>query len=158
MKDQVCTASNGFNLFGNIAFSNWAYKSIRFALSIIFIWSGVSKLLDQQSFAVIIESYGLIPGSWVLTVSVLLPLIELIGGVRLRLDLRGSLTTFAGLLLLFMLILGYGIWMGLDVDCGCFGPDDPESEAFLYPYSWRVLRSERPMGWSKLKKSLRRNG
>ena len=31
---------------------------------------------------------------------------------------------------LFMAILGYGISMGLDVDCGCFGPEDPESKAF----------------------------
>jgi uncharacterized membrane protein YphA (DoxX/SURF4 family) len=174
MKDQVCTASNGFKLFGNIAFSSWAYRSIRFTLGGVFIWSGVSKLADPQSFAVIIDAYGLIPDSWVLPVSVFLPLIELIGGVGLLLDLRGSLTTIAGLLLLFMLILGYGIWMGLDLDCGCFGPDDPEAKAYhglrpalyrdffmgaaiLYLYSWRAFRSERPMAWSELHNSIRRN-
>jgi hypothetical protein len=29
-----------------------------------------------------------------------------------------------------MAVLGYGIWMGLDIDCGCFAPQDPESKAF----------------------------
>jgi len=38
-------------------------------------------------------------------------------------------------------MLGYGIWIGLDVDCGCFGPEDPESEAFhsLKISLWRDL-------------------
>jgi uncharacterized membrane protein YphA (DoxX/SURF4 family) len=174
MKELVYTASNGFSLFGNIAFSKWGYRFIRFTLSAVFIWSGISKLADPQSFAVIIDAYGLIPGSWVMPVSVLLPFIEVIGGAGLLVDLRGSLTTIAGLLLLFMLILGYGIRMGLDVDCGCFGPEDPEAKAFhglrpalyrdffmggaiLYLYLWRVFRSERPMAWPELKNSLRRN-
>ncbi len=175
MKDLVCAASNGFSLFGNIAFSKWAYRPIRFTLGTVFIWSGVSKLANPHSFSVIIGAYGLINDSWVLPVSLFLPLIELFGGVGLLLDLRGSLTTIAGLLLLFMLILGYGIWMGLDVDCGCFGPEDPEARAYhglrpalyrdffmgaaiLYLYSWRAFRSERPMAWSEFKNSLRRNG
>jgi uncharacterized membrane protein YphA (DoxX/SURF4 family) len=174
MKNLVCAASSGFTLFGNIALSNRTYGFIRISLSAIFMWSGVSKLADPQSFAVIIGAYGLIPDSWVLPVSVLLPLIELIGGAGLLFDLRGSLTAVGGLLLLFMLILGYGIWMGLDVDCGCFGPQDPEAKAFhglrpalyrdfcmgaaiVYLYSWRVFRSERPSAWSGLKNSLRRN-
>jgi hypothetical protein len=46
------------------------------------------------------------------------------------LDIQGSLVVITGLLGFFMVILGYGIWMGLDVDCGCFGPDDPETRAF----------------------------
>jgi hypothetical protein len=29
-----------------------------------------------------------------------------------------------------MAVLSYGIWMGLDVDCGCFGPEDLEAKAF----------------------------
>jgi hypothetical protein len=90
-------------------------------------------------------------------------------------DLRGSPTIIAGLLALFMLIMGYGIWMGLDVDCGSFGPEDPEANAYhglrpapyrdffigaaiLYLYSWRVFRSKRPMASPELKKSIRRNG
>jgi len=175
MKDLVYTASSGFSVFRNIAFSMWSYRFARLAISVVFIWSGVSKLADPQSFAVIIDAYGLIPDSWVLPVSLLLPLIEVIGGMGLLLDLRGSLATIAGLLLLFMLILGYGIWMGLDVDCGCFGPDDPEAKAYhglrpalyrdffmgaaiLYLYTWHVFRSERPMAWPELKNSLRRNG
>ena len=62
-------------------------------------------------------------------VAIGLPLLEVTAGTGLLLDIRGSLAMIAGLLLLFMVVLGYGIWMGLDVDCGCFGPEDPEAEA-----------------------------
>jgi hypothetical protein len=57
-------------------------------------------------------------------------LLEVIAGIGLLFDIRGSLALITGLLVLFMVVLGYGIWMGLDVDCGCFGPEDPEAEAF----------------------------
>lgn len=40
--------------------------------------------------------------------------------------LRGSLAVIAAMLVFFMVVLGYGIRLGLDIDCGCFGPDDPE--------------------------------
>jgi hypothetical protein len=53
--------------------------------------------------------------------------------------------------------------MGLDVDCGCFGPEDPEAEAFhglrlslyrdlammagvFFIYGWRRYRAIRPTG------------
>jgi hypothetical protein len=74
--------------------------------------------------------------------------------------MQGSLAAIAGLLMLFAAVLAYGIWMGLDVDCGCFGPDDPEAEAFhglrlslwrdlamcagvAFIYAWRRYRAEK---------------
>ena len=33
------------------------------------------------------------------------------------------------LTLMFLLVLGYGIHAGLDIDCGCFGVNDPAGSA-----------------------------
>ena len=88
------------------------------------------QTLFPESFAVIIEAYGIIPDGWVTPMSIGLPVLEVILAVGLLLDIRGSLAGTAALLALFMAILGYGIHLGLDVDCGCFGPEDPEAEAF----------------------------
>jgi rhodanese-related sulfurtransferase len=72
-----------------------------------------------------------------------------------------------------MAILGYGIWMGLDVDCGCFGPEDPESRAYhglrsalyrdfmmlagvLYLYAWRAYRQKSPVKLSDVISSIRK--
>jgi uncharacterized membrane protein len=106
--------------------SRWPYRSIRWSLSVVFLYSGILKLLDPKSFAVVIEAYSLIPEAWLMPVAVILPALEIIAAFGLVWDIRWSLETITGLLILFMMILGYGIYMGLDVDCGCFGPDDPE--------------------------------
>jgi uncharacterized membrane protein len=106
------------------------YRLVRMAISIVFIVSGITKLMAPKEFSVIIESYGLIPDAWILPAAVFLSVLEAAAGFGLLLDIRGSLAVITGLLTLFMAVLGYGIWLGLDIDCGCFGPQDPESKAF----------------------------
>ena len=147
----------------NDLITRWIYRITRWGLALIFIYAGGLKLINPQAFAVIIEAYGLIPESWVLPVAVLLPLAEVVAGIGLIFDIRGSLGAIAGLLVLFMAILGYGMWMGLDVDCGCFGPEDPEGQAYasirpafyrdaammagvICLYIWRIRRDFRPAG------------
>jgi uncharacterized membrane protein YkgB len=120
-------------------------------------------LLEPEIFALLIEAYGIGPGGLIMPVAVGLPVLEVIAGIGLLLDVRGSLALITGLLVLFMVVLGYGIWMGLDVGCGCFGPEDPKAEAFhglrlslfrdlvmmagvIFLYGWRRYRAIRPTG------------
>ena len=141
---------------------DWSYPATRWVLGFMFLYSGGMKLLDPITFAVLIEAYGLVPDGLLLPVAVILASLEVIAGVGLVLDIRGSLSVIAGLLALFIAILGYGIHMGLDVDCGCFGPEDPEAEAFhglrpalyrdlvmlagiVFLYGWREYRTIRPI-------------
>ena len=94
--------------------------------------------------------------------AVFLPLLEMIFGLGLLLDIKGSLAGITGLLMLFTAILGYGIRLGLDVDCGCFGPQDLESRAYhslrpalyrdfamiagvIFLYLWRQYHSIKPV-------------
>lgn len=107
-----------------------SYFIIRTLLAVVFIWAGLSKLVEPEVFAVLIDAYGLIPDLWVMPTAVLLPLLEVIAGLGLLMDLRGSLAVIAALLLLFIGILAYGIHLGLDIDCGCFAPDEPEAKAY----------------------------
>ncbi len=81
-------------------------------------------------FAVLIDAYGIVPDIMLMPVAVFLPTLEVAAGIGILFDIKGSLTIILGLVVLFLLILGYGIHMGLDVDCGCFGPEDPEVKAF----------------------------
>lgn len=106
------------------------YTLVRIAIGAVFVWSGTIKMLDHRHFAVIIEAYGLIPEAAVIPTALCLSLFELLAGFGLIWDVQGSLVMITGMLLLFMAILGYGLWLGLDVDCGCFGPQDPEAEAY----------------------------
>jgi uncharacterized membrane protein YphA (DoxX/SURF4 family) len=138
------------------------YHLIRVLISVIFLWSGISKLMNPTEFAVIIDAYGLMPEDWILPLAIILPLLEVIFGFGLLLEIRGFLAGITSLLMLFVAILGYGIWLGLDIDCGCFGPKDPEAEAFhslrpalyrdfvmitgvVYLYFWRRYQSIKPV-------------
>lgn len=145
----------------------WFYRGVRVFLGAVFIYSGLTKLLDHQSFSIIIESYGIIPQAIVWPVAIALALLELASGAGLVLDVQWSLGIITALLVLFMIILGYGLWLGLDVDCGCFGPDDPEGKAYhslrpalyrdigmffavIYLFLWRRMQSLRPFQFSKI--------
>jgi len=141
---------------------DWIYKLSRWTLGIIFIYAGFVKLLEPKTFAVLIEAYGILPEDLLMPVAIVLPALEVAGGIGLLCEIEGSLAGITGLLVLFIIILGYGIRMGLDVDCGCFGPDDPEAKAFhglrdsLYRdlamlagigfmYGWRRYRAIQPV-------------
>lgn len=110
--------------------SIWPYRVVRWALSITFFYAGITKLIDLEAFGIIIDAYGLLPENLIMPVAIILPGLEVVAAVGLIFDMRGCLIVITGLLILFLGILGYGIWMGLNIDCGCFAPEDPESRAY----------------------------
>ena len=136
----------------------WLARSARLLISVAFLYAGVIKLTDPQRFAVIIDGFGLLPESLILPIAIILPVLEIVTAAGLLLNSRVCLYSVAGLMSLFIAVLGYGISMGLDVDCGCFGPEDPEQAyhglrtalyrdlGFLVPvlylfwFQWRVDR------------------
>lgn len=140
---------------------------MRLAIGLIFIWSGIAKLVDPQSFALIIQAYGLIPQAVILPAAVSLAFLEVLAGAGLIFEQPYMLALITALLFLFMLVLGYGLWLGLDVDCGCFGPGDPEGLAYHglrpalyrdlvllagigYLYFWRLRQSWQPVSPTRL--------
>ena len=148
------------------------YPLVRWVLAAIFIYAGAIKLLEPAGFATLIEAYGIIPAPMLMPLAVVLPALEVAAGIGLLFDLEGCLAVIAGLLVLFVAILVYGIWMGLDVDCGCFGPEDPEAKAFhglrpslyrdmamlsgvAFIYALRRRRAVKPLKLSRLIKALR---
>lgn len=102
----------------------------RWGLGLVFIIAGGAKLASPATFATLIDAYGIAPEGLLMPVAVALPLIEVVAGIGMLFDMRGSLSVITVLLLFFIVILSYGLWMGLDVDCGCFSPGDPEAKAF----------------------------
>lgn len=106
------------------------YILTRCVIGAIFIYAGIVKLAEPKVFAVLLDAYGILPEVMIMPAALGLPLLEIVAGTGLIFNIRGSLTTITSLLILFIVVLGYGISMGLDIDCGCFGPDDPEQEAY----------------------------
>lgn len=101
-------------------------RLLRWALAVVFLYSGLVKVLDPQRFAAVIAGFGLLPHDLVYPFALLLPVAEIAIGLGTLFAVRGSLTALTALLLVFMAALAWGIHLGLDIDCGCFGPEDPE--------------------------------
>jgi len=137
------------------------YRLCCWTLGIVFVYAGVSKLITPKIFAVLIDAYGIVPDIMLMPVAVFLPALEVASGIGILFNIKGSLTIILGQVVLFLLILGYGIHMGLDIDCGCFGPEEPEALAFhglrtafnrdlillagiCFAFGWRRFRGIRP--------------
>ena len=104
--------------------TRWPDRVIRGVLAFLFIYGGGLKLMDPKAFAAALSHYDLIPEMLLPVVAVVLPALEVVAGMALLFNLPGGLTVITGLLVLFVAVLGYGILTDLNVDCGCFGPEE----------------------------------
>lgn len=102
------------------------YTLGRLGLAGVFAVSGVVKSFSAHDFARIIGDYGLIPAGLLFPAALFLIACELAAGLGLLFEVRHSLTLASTLLAVFMGVLSYARFLGLDVDCGCFGPSAPE--------------------------------
>ena len=111
--------------------SRWPDRVIRGILAFLFIYGGGLKLMDPKAFAAALSHYDLVPEMLLPVVAVGLPALEVIAGMALLFNLPGGLTVITGLLALFVAVLGYGILTDLNVDCGCFGPEEVAGQQSL---------------------------
>lgn len=144
-----------------LLFSKKTYSLLRIFLGLIFIGSGTIKILDLESFSNVIEAFAILPPELCYPFAVIVSFSEIIFGLGLVMDLKGSLTAIFLMLLVFAAVISYAILMGYDIDCGCFGPQDPEAKAFaglklslardlcmiaggIYLYLWRFKNNHHP--------------
>ncbi|GKT10974.1 MauE/DoxX family redox-associated membrane protein [Desulforhabdus sp. TSK] len=120
-------------------YSPWLYRASRIFLGCIFIWAGGAKLIRPRTFARTISGWDLLPYDMLIPVAIGLPAIELLAGLGLVFSIRGSLSVITGLLLAFLVLLGRGILDNLNIDCGCFSPDDLHSQKSLMIAFYRDL-------------------
>jgi len=108
----------------------WLDLSARWVISLIFLAAAVPKLFDVHGFAAVIDAYGILPDIFLLPTAVVVPVVEIFLAVGLIFNRLKSKIEVVLVLLFFIILLSYSIWQGLDIDCGCFGPEDPEFKAF----------------------------
>ena len=111
--------------------SIWSYRLARTALGGLFLWSGTAKLMAPEAFARIVSVYELVPDSLLVPVVYGLPMLEVIAGVGLILDIQYALSMIVAMLLLFLAVLHFGILRGLEVDCGCFSAGELAEQSSL---------------------------
>ena len=108
----------------------WVDRFCRWGMGAFFLVAAVPKLFDVGGFAQVIGAYAILPEPFLVPMAVILPIVEIGLAFGLLRNHSPAKIGVALLLLLFIAVLSYAIWLGLDIDCGCFGPEDPESQAF----------------------------
>jgi uncharacterized membrane protein YphA (DoxX/SURF4 family) len=91
-------------------------------LGAIFLYAGLSKFMNLDGFAGILKNYKMLPVNTVGIVSILLPLLEIICGALLILNIfpRQMAIILVGLLIVFILAIAINLVRGIHINCGCF--------------------------------------
>ncbi|MDD8020722.1 MAG: DoxX family membrane protein [Acidobacteriota bacterium] len=99
----------------------------------VFIWAGVSKIVDPLSFAQDVRSYQLVGQTLSFLTALFLPWVELIAGVWLIAGIypRASAMLISCLLAFFIILVAITIARGLNVECGCFGTFSRRADIWL---------------------------
>lgn len=116
--------------WGNINSSSLLDLAARWLLAAVFFGASIPKIFSPNSFAEVIGAYGLVPEVFLFPVALTICWGEFFTAIGLVLKKRWALIATLIFMLVFIVVLSYGIYLGLDIDCGCFGPDDPEHRAF----------------------------
>ncbi len=98
------------------------YELAYYLITAVLLFSGVSKIMDINPLIDTLEEVKL-PHDLIITTATLLPITEIGLGIMLlfRIEQRTALRITAILFLVFFLFSVYGMILGLEEDCGCFG-------------------------------------
>ncbi len=103
----------------------WLLIAGRLGIAVIFLYAGIAKVREPWlQFAVSIESFKIVPDTWLEPLARTLPWVEIALGAALLLPgiLARWLTLIASGMLAWFLFIGVRAYAkGLTVDCGCFG-------------------------------------
>ena len=122
----------------------------RLLLAAVFLYAGVIKVADVQSFYIAILNFKVVGPATAAWIAVYLPWLEILVGAGLVLPslVRGALLWTFGLLTGFLAMLAQAWIRGIDIECGCFGPGAgrgaPEAIAMdlvLLGIAWFAARS-----------------
>jgi uncharacterized membrane protein YphA (DoxX/SURF4 family) len=102
-----------------------SYHLCRLLLGGVFLWAGSVKAFDVTAFAGQVAAYQVLPYAWNYALAAMLPYIELLAGGLLLANVRVRSAALLTALLngIFSVVLLSVLVRGLDIDCGCFGPD-----------------------------------
>jgi uncharacterized membrane protein YphA (DoxX/SURF4 family) len=95
---------------------------LKWLVAAIFIFAGISKLLNPATFARDIDNYRLLPYLLVTLMAIILPWLEVLCGIFLIVGSwkRGAAFVLLVLTFMFLIAISSAIARGLDISCGCF--------------------------------------
>jgi hypothetical protein len=96
-------------------------RLLHWPLALLFLYSGCVKLFNLSQFEQAVGEFGIVLDSLVGPTAFIVCVVELGLALALWQQKSWSILATATLLCGFLGVLSYGIAIGLDIECGCFG-------------------------------------
>ncbi|MCU0643046.1 MAG: DoxX family membrane protein [bacterium] len=95
---------------------------VRWLIAAIFIFAGITKILNPENFARDIDNYRMLPYLLVTIMAIILPWLEILCGIFLIIGKweKGAAFMLLILTMMFLIAMSSAIFRGLDITCGCF--------------------------------------
>lgn len=122
----------------------WVALAVRLYLGWLFLAACWHKILHPDAFALDVATYQLLPRYTIHLFAILVPWLEFVVGVCLLIGyrVRAAALLVWMLLLSFTVALGWALYLGLDMSCGCFASQSAAGEDAI---SWRTM--VRDLSW-----------
>ncbi|MDX9802396.1 MAG: MauE/DoxX family redox-associated membrane protein [Spirochaetia bacterium] len=106
----------------------------RVLLGVVFIYAGVSKILNPDQFAQGVMNYRIVPPVSVNLFAIVLPWLELVSGIFLLVGFLsgGSIVIITVLMAIFSGAIASALLRGLDISCGCFSSNGAYTITIFY--------------------------
>lgn len=97
-------------------------RIISVLIGILFLYSGILKILNPFEFSLTVAKYGILPEKFINIFSIIIPFLEIFSGFFLLIGvfIKGSSFTISLLLLIFTIAIFYVTIKGYSFECGCF--------------------------------------
>jgi len=120
---KIITQLVKINLMNKVFSITYLLFALRILLGFIFIYAGVEKISDPETFALSISHYRLLPIVTINIFAISLPWIELVAGILLLFGIavKENSAIIFSLLTIFTIAIVISLFRGLGIDCGCFG-------------------------------------
>lgn len=111
----------------------------RFGLAVMWIYSGSTKLGNHMTVTQSIEAYEIFTPYWSNLLANIIGPAEIAGGLILLLGIKIRPAGWVSLVVLVLFVIGLAsaYHRGLQIDCGCFGPQPDSAGGDLL---WTIVR------------------
>lgn len=96
---------------------------VRLGLGCLFLWSSLPKIRQPYDFLSSVYDYQLVGPKLGMLTAMTLPWLELLVGLCLLggIFVSGALLASIAMAGMFTFVLGWALYRGLEISCGCFG-------------------------------------
>lgn len=117
-------------------------------VGLFFIWAAFPKILQPFAFAKSIWNYDILPGALINISALGMPMLELVAGLGLVFWLfrKGGGAITAGLLILFVVAVGFNMLRGHEFNCGCTSDKVYLTSVYLEGWNDKITLILRDLG------------